>query len=231
MFRTPVERAAKGRSRQYRVGVAGACRGCGASFIAGTAAFFLSEKGVCTLAELGTPYFYHALDVPRRFPSGFLFYEDLSRDRKSLLSVRNMYGQLDLLLRRPDAEGLAPPMTACRLPGEAAVFDLSGADDAYLDEVLPEMDEVLLVADPLPGRLLAGEERLRRVIMEYPHARIVVNKMNGGVHRSELRRFLGAASTLEVPFIDPALIYRAEYSCVLPAELPAVRRTVENLFT
>ena len=129
MFRTPLDRPAKGRSRQYRVGVAGACSGCGASFIAGTAAFFLSEKGGCALAELGLPYFFHALDVPRRFPSGFLFYEDLLRDKKSLLSVRNMYGGLDLLLRRPDAEGLVSPMAVCRLPEDAAVFDLSGADD------------------------------------------------------------------------------------------------------
>ncbi len=231
MFRTPADRAAKGSSRQYRVGVAGACGGCGASFIAGTAAFFLSEKGDCTLAELGFPYFYHALDVPRRFPSGFLFYEDLLRDKKSLLSVRNMYGGLDLLLRRPDAEGLVTPMASCRLPQDAAVFDLSGADDAYLDEVLPEMDEVMLVVDPLPGRLLRGEERLRRILMEYPDAKIVVNKMNGGVHRAELRRFLGNAQTLEVPFIDPAPVYRAEYSCILPAEIPAVRRSLEHLFT
>ena len=96
------------------------------------------------------------------------------------------------------------------------------SDDAYLDEVLPEMDEVMLVVDPLPGRLLLGEERLRRVLMEYPDARIIVNKMNAGVHRAELRRFLGNARTTEIPFIDPPLIYRAEYSCVLPAELPAV---------
>ncbi|MBQ2042219.1 MAG: hypothetical protein II485_03450, partial [Firmicutes bacterium] len=179
----------------------------------------------------GLPYFFHALDVPRRFPSGFLFYEDLLRDKKSLLSVRNMYGGLDLLLRRPDAGGLVSPMAVCRLPEDAAVFDLSGADDAYLDEVLPEMDEVMLVVDPLPGRLLLGEERLRRVLMEYPDARIIVNKMNAGVHRAELRRFLGNARTTEIPFIDPPLIYRAEYSCVLPAELPAVRRALEHLFT
>ena len=231
MFRIPADRASKGHFRQYRIGVAGACSGCGASFVAGTAAFFLAEKGGCTLAELGRPHFYHALDVPRRFPSGFLFYEDLLRDKKSLLTVKNMYGGLDLLLRRPDAGGFPPPMTACRLPGDAAVFDLSGADDAFLDEVLPEMDGILLVADPLPSRLLAGEERIRRLLMEYPGARIIVNKMNSGVLRTELRRFLGGAEALEIPFIDPALIYRAEYICVLPAELPQVRRTVEKMFT
>ena len=224
MFRVPVIRKQEKPVLQHRTAVAGLCAGCGVSFAAGllaagTAALPGAENASsdcgCTLAELGTPYFYTALNIEKRFAEGdFVFYEDALEKRRSLLAVKNSFRRLDLLLRRPDAAGLAPSICACKMPGTQVVFDLSGFSEDALDEVLPEMDSIFIVLDPLPSRLLPAEKKLRRLIQKYPGARLVANRMNKGVPSAELRRFLGG-SFISLPFADPALIYKAEYGCEL----------------
>ncbi len=220
MFRIPVTRKSQKPVPQYRIAVAGTADGCGVSFIAGSLAWKLSRRGRCTLAELGRPYFYNALNIERRFASGgFEFYEDSLAARKTLYALRNPYHSLDLFLRRPDAECFPSPMCACKMAGEQVVFDLSGAPDSLLDEALPEMDHIILVIDPLPTKLLSGVEKLERLRMQYPDAQLVVNKLNRGVNRPELQRFLGTDSYIAVQHLAPELVYKAEYNCILPAEL------------
>ena len=93
MFRIPVERRPQKIAAQSRIAVAGLSAGCGASFAAGSAAFELAQQGLfCTLAELCSPYFYHALNIEKRFAGGgFVFYEDLLASRRTLLTVKNEY--------------------------------------------------------------------------------------------------------------------------------------------
>ena len=241
MFRIPVVRNPKKVAVQHRTAVVGAAEGCGVSFVAGLLAADTARKAeasegkgasncFCTLAELSRPYFYTALSIDQRFPEGgFCFFEDHLAARKSFLTIKNCMDGLSLLLRRPDSTGSVPAICACKMPGEHVVFDLSGASGDLLDEVLPEMDDIVLVLDPLPSRLIAGSERFERLRMLYPDLKLVVNKMNRGVHRAELRRFLGGMSALEIPLIDPSLFYRAEYSCVLPAQLPEVQKLMKGV--
>ena len=220
MFRTPVIRRSHKASVQHRIAVAGIAGGCGTSFIAQSVAWKLSSRERCTLAELGTPYFYSALNIQSRFAEkGFEFYEDALSGRKTLYAVRNPYHRLDLFLRRPQAEGHPSAMCAVKMPGEQVVFDLSGASGDYLDEVLPEMDSILIVIDPLPTKLLCGQARLEKLRMEYPDAELIVNKLNKGVNRQELKRFLGTDRYSAVQCLPAELIYKAEYNCILPAEL------------
>ena len=222
MFRIPVVRKQEKLISQQRTAVAGVFPGCGVSFVSallavGTAALPGAEDSLsgCTLAELGTPGFYTALNIEKRFAEGdFVFYEDALERRQSLLTVKNSFRGLNLMLRRPDAPGPAPSICACKMPGSQVVFDLSGLSEDALDEVLPEMDRIFIVLDPLPSRLLPAEQRLRRLIMKYPQARIAANRMNKGVPSSELKRFIGG-SFISLPFADPALIYKAEYGCEL----------------
>ena len=240
MFRIPVVRKQEKPVPQQRTAVAGLSPGCGVSFVsglvaAGTAALpgaesYASDCG-CTLAELGTPYFYTALNIEKRFAEGdFVFYEDVLEKRRSLLTVKNCFRRLDLMLRRPDAAGPAPSVCACKMPGQQVVFDLSGLAEEDLDEVLPEMDRILIVIDPLPSRLLPAEKKLRSLILKYPDARLVANRMNKGVPAAELRRFLGG-SFISLPFVDPALVYKAEYGCELFAHsrqaLDYIKRLIE----
>ena len=234
MFRIPVVRKQEKLLQQERTAAVGIFPGCGVSFVSGLLAAGLSElpgaeQGGCTLAELGTPCFYTALNIEKRFSDGgFVFYEDALEKRQSLLTVKNSFRKLSLLLRRPDAAGLAPPICACKMPGQQVVFDLSGFTDDALAEVLPEMDRIFIVADPLPSKLLPAEKRLRRLLMEYPDARLVVNKMNKGVPSAELRRFLGG-SFISLPFADPALVYKAEYGCELFAHSSQASEWIKKL--
>ena len=220
MFRIPVTRKPQKAVPQHRTAVVGIADGCGVSFIAGSLAWQLALRGSCTLAELGRPYFYNALNIERRFAEGgFELYEDALAARKTLYTIKNPYHSLNLLLRRPGAEGFPTPMCSCRMPGEQVVFDLSGAPESLLDEVLPEMDSIIIVADPLPTKLLSGAARLDVLRMQYPDARLVVNKLNRGVNRQELRRFLGMEGFAAVQHLAPEQVYKAEYNCVLPAEM------------
>ena len=223
MYRIPLKRHSDKPIVQLRTAVVGAADGCGASFVAGSLALSAAKEGGCTLAELGTPYFFNALNISRRFAEGnFVFYEDELMNRRSLFAVRNMYRNVDLLLRSPDSSGPLPGICVCRMPGDNVVFDLSGASDSFLEEVLVEMDRIFIVIDPLPSKLIPGAERAARLRLLFPDSIFVVNKMNSGVHRSELKRFLGVREYAEIPFIDPALMYGAEYSCIFPAEIKEV---------
>ena len=47
--------------------------------------------------------------------------------------------------------------------------------------------------------------------------------MNAGVHKGALRRFLGNADYIGLPYIDPVFIYKAEYSASLPWNVPQIR--------
>ena len=226
MFRIPVIRKPEKLLPQDRTAVVGLSSGCGVSFVAGLLACGIaalpSPDGPecrCTLAELGTPYFYTALNIEKRFADGsFVFYEDMLAARQSLLAVSNSFRGLDLLLRRPDAEGTAPSICMCKMPGQHVVFDLSGFSEDALDDVLPEADRIFIVADPLPSKLIPAEGRYRRLVQKYPDARIVVNKQNRGVHKAELRRFLGTGDVIDIPFAAPDLVYKAEYGCELFAD-------------
>ena len=231
MYRIPLKRRPDKPVHQYRIAVAGISPQCGVSFISGCVALSQAENGPCTLAELGSPYFCTALNIEMRFGEGFVFYEDALTQRKSLLTIRNDYRGINLLLRRPDSKGFPSGICACKMPGEVAVFDLSSAPEALLDEVLPEMDRIYIVIDPLPSKLIPAAEKLERLRLLYPDARIIVNKMNKGVHRSELRKFAGAPDLTEVPYLDPSVLYKAEYSCVLPAEIKEAAKAVPDLFT
>lgn len=236
MFRIPVVRRMEKPVLQQRTAVVGTSPCCGVSFVSGLLAVGIcslpgaeNDAGCCTLAELGTPYFYTALGIEKRFAdAGFVFYEDLLEKRQSLLTVRNSFRGLSLMLRRPDACGLAPSACACRMPGQQVVFDLSGFSEDALDEVLPDADSILIVVDPLPSRLLSAEKRLRRLLLKYPDAKLIVNRMNKAVPAAELRRFLGG-SFVSLPFADPALVYKAEYGCELFAHCSAAGELIKRL--
>ena len=229
MFRQPIDRTPRKQFVQRRIAVAGLGKGCGTSFVAGLLACRLAEGGSCTLAELGTPYFSLALGADLRVENGAVYYEDLLDKKISLLGVRNMYGSIDLLLRRPGAQGMAPSSCALRMPGEQVVFDLSGADDAYLADVFADMDSIYLVADPMPSALLGAAERLKELKLAFPDIRIIVNKMNKAVHKAELRRFLGGKEHAAVPLLDPVIFYKAEYNCVFPCELAEAAKLLKDI--
>ena len=68
--------------------------------------------------------------------------------------------------------------------------------------------------DPLPTKLIPSFSEAERLRLSFPEAAVVLNRMNRGVHKAELRRFLGAGKAAEIPALPAEAVYKAEYNCV-----------------
>ncbi len=223
-----------------RMAVIGVAQGSGVSFVAGLLAAWVgqafSDESVA-LVELGTPYFYEAYGIEKRFLyRDFYPFHRLVAERKNIRGLANMEQGINWILRCP---GDAPPggVHEALSPGDSLrlvhnatgtvrLFDCSGMNPALMWDILPDMDAVVCVLDPLPTRLcpyIAGIERIR---IEAPRPVFVANNMNRGVHRGELRRFFRGTDWLELPHVATEDLYRAQYNCVLPYSIASVRKIV-----
>ncbi len=216
-----------------RIAVLGASRGAGCSFACGLLARELSGRGLVTLAELGSPYFYAAMGMERRFVTRpFAFYSAIINNGGALKTVCNMEEGINWALKAQKEPDSAEPLAVLRcfmnIPGDIIVFDCGGLEKQTAKSIMEEADSAVVVIDPMPSRLFEGFELLEELRLRIPKLICVVNKMNGGVHRGELKRFLGSGDYIALPLLDGSLLYRAEFSCMLPADMPEVRAAVEE---
>lgn len=243
-FRIPENRrnldATPSVKEKRNIAVTGTGRGSGVSLIAGLLAAWIRrhESGeTVTLAELGIPYFYDAYGVEKRFlHREFIPFYRMIVQKRSIKNLSNTEEGINWVLRCPadretqdDSNGLS---VADRLrlihnvSGTLRLFDCSGMPVDQLWEILPEMDAVVCVVDPLPSGLIPAAGKVERLRLDAPHVVWVVNKMNKGVHKGELKRFLGKVPWEEIPCLPPEDLYRAQYNCVLPyALLPVKQKT------
>ncbi len=218
LFRNPIVfNKPKAEMSYKKIAFVGACKGAGASFACLREVVFAKHGGV--LAELGGPYFYEALGMKKRFAGrGFCFYEDLA-DPSEIAKIRNIEFGINWLLRRTASNSGDEPRLIRLMTANFSsdvYFDFSGLSEDSTAELLLMADEIRLIIDPLPGRLIPSAPFIERLRLMYPSAKLVVNKMNRGVHRNELRRFLGTSAFDEIPCYPFEKICRAEYECVPP---------------
>lgn len=201
------------------VAVTAACSGAGASFVCGQMLQHGlpdggTPEGQRTLAEMGKPYFYDALNMARRFES----LPDCFIPGGGLPEHSPVQGYL-WYVKNPGAEYTAEQLlsAAKSVPGNLVLLDCSDVPEgAFLEKLLALADRVYLVTDPLPTKLLEGRERIMHLQALRPDLRILVNKYNRGVHGGELTRFLGTGNYLVQEMLPPERIYRAEYRSELP---------------
>jgi len=219
LFRSPISlKKNEALHLNRRIAVVPCSPGAGASFV--VSKLVSEESGTKSVVELGNPYFYLSLNLNKRFTAeNFTFYEDVI-NRKGLREIRNNYSDINWLLRKPMNREPLPERTilkACEFPPEGTVFyDFSGVFGDTLFSVLPEMDAVYLVVDPLPSRLIEWSLHIEKLRLICPEAGIIVNKMNKGVFKKELDKFLETSDYTEISFVNPELVYKAEYNCTLP---------------
>lgn len=229
-MRLKVNRGApvKASTVRKKIAVCSAVSGSGVSFTSMLLARALSAEGTVTLVELGKPYFYDAFGFASKFTiTGFCDYFAATEKKRRLPELANLWSGINWALRKSlpgePAKELSPS-TLFRLinslPGNYLVLDCSGLEGDSLLELLAEADDIIIVVDPLPGKLLPGTQNLQRLRLKFPDARIVVNKMNPGVHRAEFEKYLGSSDYICLPALDAKTIYKAEYSCILPCDLP-----------
>ena len=218
LFRSPIifHKADKSRINK-KIAVVPAVSGAGASFTAAQMALFEREKA--NVIELGKPYFYLAYGMERRFAGRpFVFFEDKLMNT-GISGITNTEFGINWFVRRDgsgemSAEALLK--TISFPPPGISFFDFSSMNEEKVLLCLSEMDEIYIVIDPLPTKLIASSAYIEKLCLLFPSAKILVNKMNSGVHRNELKKFLGRSKIKEIPFYPPEEIYRAEYNCCPP---------------
>ena len=220
----------KGSSPDKRiVAVCSPMRASGVTLTAAALACVLAETSSATFAEPGQPYVFDAFGLGRRFLlSGFTDFFRAFQDGAPFRGPENLWHGVHWAVRPGCAVLPSPfPQTAKelmrfaeKLPGRYTVLDCSGMEEPMLAGVLDRSDRVFLVVDPLPGKLLPAAASLQRLRYAYPQSVLAVNRMNRGVHRKELDAYLGAADYLCLPDLGAETIYKAEYACVLPWDLP-----------
>lgn len=226
---------------KIRIAVCSPCGGSGVSLIAGTLAYIYAEKGrSVSLTELGKPGFFHSLDLEKKFLlRGFTDYFAAAAKRKNMRSPeflkagkRNEWQGINWIVN-PSAASPEQILEIMRLiynaPDEYNILDCSSLAGDLLENVLAEADRIFIVLDPLPSRLLPCTDSLQRLRILFPEAALIVNKMNSGVHRGELEKFLGSAACTEVPAVSAETIYKAEYACVLPCTLGDGKQLIGSL--
>ena len=218
LFRNPIifHKSEKEKAIR-RIAVVPAVRGAGASFTAAQMALY--EKGRVNVIELGRPYFYLAYGMEKRFAGRpFVFFEDELSGR-GLSGIENTEFGINWLLRRensPEMSREALLKTISFPPAGINIYDFSSVGEDAVLFCLSEMDEIYFVIDPLPTKLISSAAYIEKLCLSFPSAKIIVNKMNPGVHRNELKKFLGRSKIKEIPFYPPEEIYRAEYNCCPP---------------
>lgn len=211
----------------------------GASFVTGLLAAFLSTRAAfeeeVSIIELGSSYFYEAYGIEKRFiQREFIRFYDILFHKGRIKGLRNSEDNINWVLRCPltqfeeDANTSDTFRLIHNVAGTLLFFDCSAVPEKRLWDILPEMDAILAVIDPLPSKLIPQGPFIQRLRFTLPQTVFVANKMNKGVHRGELNRFLDGIDFYPLPLVDAPCVYKAEYNCILPYGIPDIRKEVEK---
>ncbi len=215
---------------QKRIAVVGISRGAGATFAATTLAFLLQKSnfdGKSRIAnvpvtyvqmrqpEMGESMIYYEAGLDQRFGRNAFTEEPGEKGRLYLHKGIN-WSVWRHCRRAGDESGQVFRPYPETVPGEWVV-----ADSPPLD-TLQQYDLTAAVIDPLPASVFAGAETYE-ILRDMEAAGLpvlwIVNRDNGEVNHSGLKRFLKLKEYVPLPILDPGLIFRAQNTCCLPAEL------------
>jgi len=187
---------------------------------------------------------YDRIGCDRRFAGrNFSSCHSIAASGRSVRNLINMDSGVNWLLRRPGETseklksedwlrligGVAGDVLICNIDGEFPC-----ANEKLTRRILCDADSVIAVVDPLPSSMMAEPGRLE-LIKEAESSgidvRYVINKMNPGVNKRELRSFLRIKNYSMIPYFDPAQIYTAEYNCCTLYAMPKLRETLRIEFT
>lgn len=218
---------------KIRVAVIPAFSGAGASFVSQALALGLAEEktGEISLIETAGASFFHAMGLEAQYLArAFQDYSLALEKGEPIKGIRNERAGLNCLFRIP---GKSPDLTVPRLfrllasaPGDLQIFDFSGMEQALIADAAAECEVRILVIDPLPIKLIEACRFISDFLIRFPDTVLVVNKMNPGVHKKELKGFLAGKKYIEFPHLDPQLIYKAQYCSMLPCML---KETLQQL--
>jgi len=245
-FRERQEKTWDRAAERYRIGVTGLSQGVGTTFVATALAFYFRDQGrQVSYAECLNPascraLLYDQVAMDKRFgPRPFERIYQKITDEDQALQGRNK--EEGIIWRLPVPEDCREKRELnqrqkARLVGlpreEVCIFDLEA--DYSWDDYLMDMDVIFVVVDPLPSRLLRNRERYRTLKkMELAGCRVIwiVNKMNPGVDKKQVRNYLKADNLFWLEAIEISRIYEDEYFCRFHWQNAEIQKKMLEIFT
>lgn len=234
---------------RYKIGIIGISADSGVSFLTtALAAYFAEQKKITPVVlELGKGSLYHSLGMERHFSGrSFKSVFEAERDQENVKNIWNLYKGINWALQTPlDLQKNYGFLEKFRLihniAGDLLFCDFSGCQVGRMEQdkienevlqcdstwqLLREMNKILLVVDPLPSKLLVGGEQLARYRLSRLPITFVVNKDNKGVQHKELNNYLQIKDAVWIPYLEPQLLYEAEYSCIEPYGIEKIKKAL-----
>lgn len=232
-------------SDQLNIAVTGLGRSVGTTFVATALAFYYFDMGKSvTFVQCLTPskaesLFFDAVAMDQRFARRtFHDYYERICSSKPTAGMRNTEEGIHWIL--PTSCGKTcfdlNPIQKGRLisaaKGEVCIFDIE-ADDEW-NHLLLDMDMIVVITDPLPSRMICRAERFKRLKkMELSGHKIlwVVNRMNDGVNKRQVRSYLKTSQIIWIPLFSADKIYQCEYNCRFIWKDAEIKREILEIFT
>jgi hypothetical protein len=175
---------------------------------------------------------YDRIGMDRHFAGReYISFYRLLTEGRPVKACCNADGGVNWALRIP-GERLPPICSAdltrlfCDIQGDDVVGDLSGSfarahDSEHRREetrrLLNAADRIIAIVDPSPSAMMADTDKfmLLRGLAANAGKPVLylINKMNAGVDRREMKKFLKLRDFEELKFFPPETLYAAEYDC------------------
>lgn len=245
-FREKEEKTLPEGAERYLIGVTGLGQGVGTTFVATALAFYFRDQGrkvsftECLDPASCNTLLYDQVAMDKRF--SHRNFDDTYRHLMEEGPIqRNQNKEAGILWRIPTPENCKAQLTLnqrhkARLIAaareEVCIFDVEA--DYSWDDYLVDMDVIFVVADPLPSKLIRSRERYRHLKkMELAGCKVIwiVNKMNSGVDKKQVKNYLKADHILWLEAFAMEQIYENEYLCRFPWEKAEIQRKIIEIFT
>ncbi|MEA4986730.1 MAG: hypothetical protein VB095_01620 [Anaerovorax sp.] len=236
---------------RFKIGIVSISNHSGVSFLTTIlAAYFAEQKKITPVVlELGTASLYYSLGIEKYFSDrSFVSVFEEERNQENVRDIWNLYKGINWALQTPqDYRKNCGVINKFRLihnvPGDLLLCDFSGCkvglsggnsgnnEINQLDEtwqLLREMDQIFLVIDPLPSKLLAGSEQFAHYRLSRLPIKIIINKDNQGVQHKELQNYLQTKDVIWIPYLQPELLYEAEYRCLNPYGVDKIKNKLKD---
>lgn len=107
----------------------------------------------------------------------------------------------------------------CKEAGALIVDGGSNLNKAYLESIIPIVDLVIAVIDPLPAQIIKAKNNINKLLgLKSSGCNIIfaVNKWSKGLSKQDFAKLINVKPHVYIPQIDQASIYKSAYACKTP---------------
>ena len=245
MFLRERTRSGWNHTEQKRIAVAGMSHCAGTTTVASGLALFLAGNGnSVSFVECADPreaegLFFESCGMAMRFgPRTFTdVYQKLAMG-EPVREIRNLEKGVNWILITPEdvereivLDGAMKGRLMQAPRGDYVVFDMDLRRDPGWKEWIADMDYLVAVMDPMPCRMMTNRKSfaLLKSLEREMAGRFtwIINRMNRGISRRQVRRFLESGHILEVPDVPAEIAYGNEFCCRIHYEEEHFRKALD----